>query len=93
MLRVVYRGDLTSRYLVGQYTKASIALEVMNNIKSTNIIRYLQVRKLRLLNDDQEFYTVEHWASPAALAAHERSKAFIHFGQGVLVRYETQRHR
>jgi hypothetical protein len=30
---------------------------------------------------------VEHWASPAALAGHERSEAFIHFGQGVLTRY------
>jgi quinol monooxygenase YgiN len=43
----------------------------------------------RGINDGQEFYIVEHWASPAALAAHERSEAFIHFGQGVLVRYAT----
>jgi quinol monooxygenase YgiN len=41
----------------------------------------------RGIDDDQEFYIVEHWASPAALAAHERSEAFIHFGQGVLTRY------
>ena len=61
----------------------------MNSIESTNIVRYLQVHKPRLLNDDQEFYIVEHWASQAALAAHERSEAFIHFGQGVLVRYAT----
>jgi hypothetical protein len=32
---------------------------------------------------------VEHWASPAALAAHERNEAFIHFGQEVLVRHAT----
>ena len=33
----------------------------------------------------REFYIVEHWASPAAEPAHERTEAFIHFGQGVLV--------
>ena len=43
----------------------------------------------RGIEDDQEFYVVEHWASPAALAAHERTEAFIQFGQGVLVRYAT----
>ncbi len=42
----------------------------------------------RGIDDDQEFYIVEHWTSPAALAAHERSEAFIHFG-GLLVRYAT----
>jgi quinol monooxygenase YgiN len=35
----------------------------------------------RGIDDDQEFYVVEHWASPAALATHERTEAFIHFGQ------------
>jgi quinol monooxygenase YgiN len=40
-------------------------------------------------DDAQEFYVVEHWASTAALAAHEHSEAFIRFGQGVLVRYST----
>jgi quinol monooxygenase YgiN len=29
----------------------------------------------RGIDDDQEFYIVKHWASPAALAAHERSEA------------------
>jgi quinol monooxygenase YgiN len=43
----------------------------------------------RSINDDLEFYIVEHWASPAALAAHEHTKAFIHYGQGVLVRHAT----
>jgi quinol monooxygenase YgiN len=43
----------------------------------------------RGIDDDQEFYVVEHWASPAALAAHERTEAFIHFGQKVLVRNAT----
>jgi quinol monooxygenase YgiN len=43
----------------------------------------------RGIDDDQEFYVVEHWASPAALAAHEHTEAFTHFGQGVLVRYAT----
>jgi quinol monooxygenase YgiN len=42
----------------------------------------------RGIDDNQEFYVVEHWASPAALAGHERSEAFIHFG-GLLVRYAT----
>jgi hypothetical protein len=32
---------------------------------------------------------VEHWASPTALASHQRTEPFIHFGQGVLVRYAT----
>jgi quinol monooxygenase YgiN len=41
------------------------------------------------IDDDQEFYIVEHWASPAALAAHERTDAFIRFGQGVLAKYAT----
>lgn len=41
----------------------------------------------RGIDDDQEFYVAEHWASPEVLAVHERTKAFIHFGQGVLVRY------
>jgi len=40
-------------------------------------------------DDDQGFYVVEHWASPASLAAHERTEAFIHLGQGVLARYAT----
>lgn len=40
-------------------------------------------------DDDQAFYVVEHWASLASLAAHERTEAFIHFGQGVLARYAT----
>ena len=43
----------------------------------------------RGIDDDQEFYIVEHWASPAALAAHERSEAFIRLGQGVLTKYAT----
>jgi quinol monooxygenase YgiN len=43
----------------------------------------------RGIEDDQEFYIVEHWASPAALAAHGRTEAFIHFGQGVLVKNAT----
>jgi quinol monooxygenase YgiN len=43
----------------------------------------------RGLDDDLEFYIVEHWASPAALAAHERSEAFIHYGRQVLVRLAT----
>jgi quinol monooxygenase YgiN len=29
----------------------------------------------------QEFYVVEHWVSPAALAAHEHTEAFIRFGR------------
>ena len=43
----------------------------------------------RGIDDDQEFYIVEHWASPAALAAHERSEVFIHYGQGLLTKYAT----
>ena len=39
----------------------------------------------RGIDDDLEFYIVEHWASPAALAAHERTEAFIHYGLQVLV--------
>ena len=43
----------------------------------------------RGIDDDLEFYIVEHWASPAALATHERTEAFIHFGQGVLASHAT----
>ena len=43
----------------------------------------------RGIDDDLEFYVVEHWASPAALATHERTEAFIHFGQGVLASHAT----
>jgi quinol monooxygenase YgiN len=43
----------------------------------------------RGVDDDLEFYVVEHWASPAALATHERTEAFIHFGQGVLASHAT----
>jgi quinol monooxygenase YgiN len=43
----------------------------------------------RGIDDDQEFYVVEHWASPAALAAHARTDAFVKLGQGVLMRYAT----
>jgi quinol monooxygenase YgiN len=43
----------------------------------------------RGIDDDQEFYVVEHWASPEALATHERTEAFIHFGQGVLTKLAT----
>ena len=42
----------------------------------------------RGIDDDQEFYVVEHWASLAALATHERTEAFIHYGQE-LVRHAT----
>jgi hypothetical protein len=31
---------------------------------------------------------VEHWASPAALVTHERTEAFIHYGQE-LVKHAT----
>ena len=41
----------------------------------------------RGIDDDQD--VVEHWASMAALAEHERTEAFIHFGQEVLVRHAT----
>jgi quinol monooxygenase YgiN len=40
-------------------------------------------------DDDLEFYIAEHWASQAALAAHERTEAFIRFGQGVLMKHAT----
>jgi quinol monooxygenase YgiN len=43
----------------------------------------------RGIDDDLEFYVVEHWASPAALAANERTEAFIHYGQQVLVPHAT----
>ena len=43
----------------------------------------------RGIDDDQEFYIVEHRASPEALDSHERTEAFIHFGQEVLVRHAT----
>ena len=43
----------------------------------------------RGIDDDQEFYVTEHWASTPALAAHERTEAFIRFGQGMLLRYAT----
>jgi quinol monooxygenase YgiN len=43
----------------------------------------------RGIEDDLEFYVVEHWASPAALAAQERTEAFIHYGQQVLVPHAT----
>jgi len=42
----------------------------------------------RGIDDEQEFYIVEHWASPAALAAHERTETFIRFGHE-LVRHAT----
>lgn len=41
----------------------------------------------RGIDDDQVFYVAEHWASREALAAHEHTEAFIHFGQDVLVRH------
>lgn len=43
----------------------------------------------RGIDDDQEFTIVEHWASPAALAEHGRSEAFIRFGRDVLIRLAT----
>lgn len=43
----------------------------------------------RGIDDDQEFDVAEHWASPAALATHECTEAFKHYGQDVLVRYAT----
>jgi len=43
----------------------------------------------RGIDDDQEFYVVEHWASPAALATHERTEPFINLGRGVLVKHAT----
>lgn len=35
----------------------------------------------RGIDDDQEFYVVEHWASPAALAAHERTESAMRRSQ------------
>jgi quinol monooxygenase YgiN len=43
----------------------------------------------RGIDDDLEFYIVEHWASAAALAAHERTEAFIHYGRQVLAPHAT----
>lgn len=43
----------------------------------------------RGIDDDLEFYVVEHWASRAALATHERTEAFIHYGQGFLATHAT----
>jgi quinol monooxygenase YgiN len=43
----------------------------------------------RAIDDDQEFCILEHWVSPATLAAHERTEAFVHFGQGVLTKLAT----
>ena len=43
----------------------------------------------RGIDDELEFYIVEHWASRAALAAHERTEAFIHYGQEILARHAT----
>jgi quinol monooxygenase YgiN len=43
----------------------------------------------RGIDDEQEFYVVEHWVSPAALASHERTEAFIRFGRELLVRHAT----
>jgi quinol monooxygenase YgiN len=43
----------------------------------------------RGVDDDRQFYIVEHWASAEALAAHERTEAFINLGQGVLAKYAT----
>ena len=54
--------------------------------KESGNIRY---EIYRGIDDNQEFYVVEHWASPTALAAHERTEAFIHYGQEVLVRHAT----
>jgi quinol monooxygenase YgiN len=39
----------------------------------------------RGIDDDLEFYIVEHWASPAARAEHERTEAFIRYGKEYLV--------
>jgi quinol monooxygenase YgiN len=49
----------------------------------------LSYKIYRGIDDDLEFYVVEHWASPEALAAHERTEAFINFGQGVLASHAT----
>lgn len=43
----------------------------------------------RGIDDDLEFYIAEHWTSPAALAAHERTDAFINLGKGVLMKHAT----
>jgi|ERR1700683_993219 quinol monooxygenase YgiN len=43
----------------------------------------------RGVDDDLEFYVAEHWASPAALAAHEHTEAFINLGHGVLMKHAT----
>jgi len=43
----------------------------------------------RGIDDEQEFYVVEHWVSAAALAKHERTEAFIRFGRELLMRHAT----
>ena len=43
----------------------------------------------RGVGDGNAFTLVERWASPAALAGHEKSEAFIRLGRGVLTRYAT----
>lgn len=48
--------------------------------------RNLGYEVYRGIDDEQEVYVAEHWASPAALAAHASTEAFIRFGQGVLIR-------
>ena len=49
----------------------------------------LAYKLYRGTDDDLEFYILEQWASREALVAHEQTEAFIHFGQGVLVKYAT----
>jgi quinol monooxygenase YgiN len=43
----------------------------------------------RGIENELEFCVLEHWASPEALATHERTEAFINFRQGVLVKHAT----
>lgn len=65
---------------VGDAMAAFRALVAASRQESGN----LSYEIYRGIDDDLEFYVVEHWASPEALAAHERTEAFINFGQGVL---------
>jgi len=49
----------------------------------------IQYDVFRGLKSEQDFYIVEHWASPAALEAHEHTQAFLRLGKGVLEKYAT----
>jgi hypothetical protein len=58
-----------------------------SNVKALGRCAHQEISATTSIAVLMTFWSLERWASPEALAAHERTEAFINFGQGVLAKH------